>query len=824
MTNSRWLAVVLSIAVLCAAIGALSVEDETKPPRQVVESYASTEIEELAPAEGVEAANGVGISFQPPLQQGEEIKVTWLIGGVDRQVAALPSAARMNHIDLPYPPESPESLALARDGFATARIDRPADGGRYSIAFVRCGSVVVCVESTTGAYDPETAIVRLECNGLRYSPAAQHGGKFSFDNLSPGRYQVDLDPGGSGFVTFGYLPVNAGQPSRFGVDLRGQADIAGRILMHGRPLADSSALTVKMTEAHLELAEPQYLLSVDTEGSFQGLVRRGEYSVTVVRGEQLVGSFVWAVSAKEETREFDLAESFRISGRILDPHGQVLPNVELVFAEPREGGGVHNCRSDDSGEFRALLPAGVRHSVQVRGSSFGGMTLGTITLTEDTTIDFEIPGGSKVHGRITSANGEPLPGVLIVLMNWRVRTGDSGQFEIADVPAGRFQVYAYKQPGNILINSSDLTVVGGEDLWLELVEDLPQAGFVAGKVVSADGKPISGIRVQAAGVASGLAGCITKRDGKFKFKVHGEVVDVWANGPEEKGLCRAEAKVSLGTQDIVLVLRAPVELDFVFMLNQQRYLGPIHGHLELKDESGRYTMLGLGTSARAMRRFRRIPAGCYRMMFQFTEGFASTEWVDVDLREGQLSEVQVELVAGSAPTLDFDSPFSGRFAVRSGDGQIVYAWDRVNATSSIRVGRIVPAGSYEVLAFSRYGEVAVGQLEVLADHSKPVSWEVFRCGIRIKVMDAAGNPVAGRRVRVCAAEHSRDVPLGIAVGKLQMGSVLTEREAVTDDGGRCSFAGLLPASYVLTGHGGEAVTVTVGEGDASHAEVLLTCE
>ncbi len=594
--------------------------------------------------------------------------------------------------------------------------------------------------------------------------------------------------------------------------------------MHGRPLADSSALTVRMTEAQLKVARPQYVLPVNPDGSFQGQVRRGDYSVTVVRGEQLVGTFAWMVSTREESRDFDLAEVLRVSGRILDAEGQTLPNVDLVFAEPREGGGVHSCRSDDSGEFRALLPAGVRHSVQIRGKSFGVMTLGSITLTEDTTIDFQIPCGSKVHGRISSANGEPLAGVIISLMNWRVRTGDSGEFEIADVPAGRFKIYAYRQPGNILINFSDLIVVGGEDLWLELVEDLPPAGFVAGKVVSADGKPISGIRVQAAGVAGGLTGCITKRDGKFKFKVHGDVVNVWANGPEEKGLCRAVAKVPLGTQDIVLVLLAPVELKFVFMLDQKRFLGPIDGLLALKDESGKSTALGVGSSARAMERFRRIPAGRYRMMFLFSQSFANTDWFEVDLRESQRSEVQVELVAGSQPALDFDSPFSGRFAVRSGDGRIVYAVDLLNARSSFRIGRILPAGSYEVLAFSRYGEVAVGQLEVLADHSEPVSWEVFRGSIQIKVMDAAGNPVVGRRIRVCAAENCRDVPLGIAVEKLQMGSVLTERQALTDDGGRCCFAGLLPASYVLTGHGGDAVTVIVGEGDASHPAVLLTCE
>jgi len=599
--------------------------------------------------------------------------------------------------------------------------------------------------------------------------------------------------------------------------------ITGRILMYGRPLADAGALTIEMTRAGWKLAKPDYEFAVSADGFFRGEVLRNEYQFRVLRGAARLGTFTWQILEPEESRAFDLVELFRVTGRVLDREGHPLPKVNLDFSETRDGGGFHVVTTDESGRFETRLAAGTRQIVRLRSKSLGGITLGTVTVTEDTEVEFRLPPGSRVAGHISTESGEPLVDTTVKLRNREVKTDSSGNFEFTDVSPGRYHLGTWKDPYGLTMLVPKLDVTYGEDVWLDLTEKLPVSWFITGKVVSIDGEPLRGIRVNAAGVGGGYGGKLTKRDGSFRIRLYGEIGSVWANTREKRGLCHADAKVKHGDRDITLVLEQAVELKLLFLLDQQPVSGRIEGSLEVHDESGTREFLSFYEYAKNMRRFRRLPAGSYRLRFRFDRAFARTDWYEIEIRPGRENELTIDLVAGSRVVLDFETPFCGTFFVRDAAGQILRARELHTPVLSHKCG-VVAAGTYEVLAFSRQGETIVGKVKVLADDCRTILWKVHRCSARIKVLSADGQPVAGRRIRIRGSDAGPQVPLGVKVGKLFTGTVLFEREAVTDEAGRCTFTGLIPATYVLDGHGGEKATITLQDGESSHAEVVLIAE
>ena len=299
----------------------------------------------------------------------------------------------------PHPPEPPLAEQVRVPVGSVIEVPPPSptppvDEVPAAVEVPPSGSALVRVRSSTDAYDPEKVRVRLECEGSRYTPTTRTGGSCLFDDLPPGEYQVSVDADGTGYRSHGTLPVEDGQSARFEVDLRGQAEIFGRILMHGRPLADAGALTVEMTRSGWKLPEPDYEFPVAADGSFAGTVRRAEYSLEVVRAGRCVGTFTWPISDPEERRDFELVELFRLSGCVLDRDGQPVPKVCLFFSETRAGGRFNPVETDRAGRFETRLAAGSRHFARLSSKSLGVIALGTVTLTEDTTVEFRLPPGA----------------------------------------------------------------------------------------------------------------------------------------------------------------------------------------------------------------------------------------------------------------------------------------------------------------------------------------------------------------------------------------------------------------------------------------------
>src|SRR3954462_6199403 len=162
----------------------------------------------------------------------------------------------------------------------------------------------------------------------------------------------------------------------------------------------------------------------------------------------------------------------RISGRVLAADNGRPVKRARVFATAAELPGGRGMLTDDSGVFDlAELPAG-RYPLTVSKSGFVALSYGQRRPLQAGTplqladgqqlkgIEFQLPRGSVISGRVLDEDGDAMPGVMVRIMRYQYlqgerrltpagngQTDDRGQYRVWGLMPGDYYVNAIARAG-----------------------------------------------------------------------------------------------------------------------------------------------------------------------------------------------------------------------------------------------------------------------------------------------------------------------------------------------------------------------------------------
>jgi hypothetical protein len=230
-----------------------------------------------------------------------------------------------------------------------------------------------------------------------------------------------------------------------------------------------------------------------------------------------------AGKAESELGTIVLEPGAAIAGRVLDGRGEPLAGA-LVRAREPAGGELRELATAADGGFRFDdFAAGtiVELSAEHRDAQSSALLV-EAGLEAETLI--VLAGASRVAGRVL-AGGEGLAGALVLLRSGdqtraSTRSDDRGRFELNGVKPGMLAVEAVA-PG-LIGEAFRFELAAGESAE-DLALELAPGGVVEGRVRSATGEPLEGVRIELVGGQRDLAhrlaspGASSDADGAYRL-------------------------------------------------------------------------------------------------------------------------------------------------------------------------------------------------------------------------------------------------------------------------------------------------------------------
>ena len=192
-------------------------------------------------------------------------------------------------------------------------------------------------------------------------------------------------------------------------------------------------------------------------------------------GQRGRGSQQPARDTSNQTSDAQPAPTGRISGRVIAADTGRPVKRARVFINAAELPGGRGVQTDDMGVFDFTeLPAG-RYTVTVSKSGFVSLSYGQRRPLQAGTplqladgqqlksVDFQLPRGSVIGGRVLDEDGEAMPGVMVRVMRYQYLQGDrrltpAGTGQTDD--KGQFRVWGL-MPGDYYINATARGFGGG---------------------------------------------------------------------------------------------------------------------------------------------------------------------------------------------------------------------------------------------------------------------------------------------------------------------------------------------------------------------------
>ena len=233
----------------------------------------------------------------------------------------------------------------------------------------------------------------------------------------------------------------------------------------------------------------------------------------------------------------------KVSGRVVNRSGEPITtaNIELMrwFRQIHMGRSSTVAVTDGDGWFREIgLIVGDEYAIRANAEGYRGAGTETFTATAEMTqipdlvLSLAATDRYFIEGRITNTSGEPVDGARLVAsresQHSETQTDENGDYRLEDLSTVviielgiSHSEYAYHEFKNLKTNQRhDLVLVKAD-------------GYLTGKVVDADGKPIERafVMVEAEQDSSGYvyAGVDTNVLGEFELKyIKDPVVSLYA--------------------------------------------------------------------------------------------------------------------------------------------------------------------------------------------------------------------------------------------------------------------------------------------------------
>ena len=441
-------------------------------------------------------------------------------------------------------------FTLVRGGFITGRVtdqDTSEPISNHHIDLydaARPESLAV----SHGAKTDETGTYRFHAapgRALVYT-SAQHG----YQDTGQMRRSVDVIEGKTVAVDFQFTK---------GVELNGQI-----LTEAGEPVSGARVTDISGRYGYFH----EYGTS-DEHGEFtvrglratQKLVLKAEHSDLRLRGTAEVEVSPGS-SVEIRMKPYELV---KMSGRVVNSNGEPIPSVKIYRMRwTAQSGGFSRIVSvtDGDGCFGEInLIVGDQYEISASAEGYREAKTGAFVATKEKTqladlVLLPAGGGFFIEGRITDTSGKPVNGARLISsqqsQRWETLTDANGDYRLEDLS----MVVLY----SLDISHPDYAYHTFEILKTNQIHDLVLVkadGYLAGKVVDADSKPIYRATVMIDPQEDPVSGVLypavdTNGQGEFELKhIKGPTVSIYVGTDRES---RVFEGIKVNQRDLVLTL------------------------------------------------------------------------------------------------------------------------------------------------------------------------------------------------------------------------------------------------------------------------------
>jgi hypothetical protein len=240
---------------------------------------------------------------------------------------------------------------------------------------------------------------------------------------------------------------------------RGRVDVHGTIV---GPSGEPVRAVVLFYPREAALSGSDYLAAgTDAQGAYSLQMVPGLYELRIPPPRHGWLGHVSLVKVSPENRQIDFEfHGFRVSGRLLDPAGDVVTHGGVIAtAESPDQSYAEDYFSE--GTYSLLLPRGT-YSLAGQGtdfySPFTPTTVRSVSIASDTTLDIHLVG-FPIEGTVLGMDGAPLQSAMVDAYPARTHTDASGRY-LLYAPAGPHAMRCFPPQWEILPQLEVLSISG----------------------------------------------------------------------------------------------------------------------------------------------------------------------------------------------------------------------------------------------------------------------------------------------------------------------------------------------------------------------------
>ena len=442
-------------------------------------------------------------------------------------------------------------LTLVRGGFITGRVtdqDTNEPIVNHHISFHDTARP----ESQAAVHGTETD----EAGGYRFHAAP---GRAMVYTSAPGNYQ-----------NVGQIKkyVDVAEAETVAVDFQFSKgiELMGRILTEtGEPVVGARITDMQVWHREYDTSDKLGMFTVGGLQTGQSLNLKAEHSGLRLRGK----AEVKVQPGASVEIQMERYEQVKISGRVVNRAGEPMPsaNISLMRWEPqlRRGRSGIAAVTGGNGWFREIgLIVGDEYVISAKAEGYREAKTEKFTATTEMTQIADLvlsPVGSQffIEGRVTDTSGVPVRGARVLTQQsselWEARTDKNGDYRLEGLSMAVIialtidhSEYAHHQFKILKTNQHhDLVLVKAD-------------GYLTGKVVDVDGKPIERARVRVETEEESSSGYIyggvrTNVKGEFELKhIKDPIVSIYVSHDRNYKIFE---DIAVNQRDLVLTLIPP---------------------------------------------------------------------------------------------------------------------------------------------------------------------------------------------------------------------------------------------------------------------------
>lgn len=343
-------------------------------------------------------------------------------------------------------------------------------------------------------------------------------------------------------------------------------ELMGRILTAtGEPVAGARITGVENWHTEYGSSDELGAFTIGGLRTGQRLNLKAEHSGLRLRGKAEVEVQPGA-SVEIQMEQY---ERIKVSGRVVSREGKPIPSVNINLmrwdSQRRRGQDTTVTVTDGDGRFRDIgLTVGDEYVISAKAEGYRGAGTELFTATTEMIqiadlILLPVGGQFFIEGRITDTSGMPVRGARVLIQQnselWETHTDENGDYRLEDLSMAVAIEVDIDHPGYAHHQFNILKTNQRHDLVLVEAD-----GYLAGKVVDIDGKPIeqATVRVEAEKDPSSAyvyTGVHTNMQGEFELKhIRGPIVSINVSHDRNYKMFK---DIAVNQRDLVLTLTPP---------------------------------------------------------------------------------------------------------------------------------------------------------------------------------------------------------------------------------------------------------------------------